>query len=123
MAHRVAFVVAELGADVDPFVLHLYAALADKERALIAGRTRAALAAAKARGVKLGNPNIEHARERAIAVIKGEAERAAGNVLPIINEVRRARATSLRQIAEALNSRGISTPRGGVWMRQAFETS
>ena len=123
MAHRVAFVVAELGADVDPFVLHLYAALAEKERALIAGRTRAALAAAKARGVKLGNPNIEHARERAIAVIKGEAERAAGNVLPIINEVRRAGATSLRQIAEALNSRGISTPRGGVWMRQAFETS
>lgn len=115
MAHRVAFVVAELGADVDPFVLHLYAALAEKERALIAGRTRAALAAAKARGVKLGNPNIEHARERAIAVIKGEAERAAGNVLPIINEVRRAGATSLRQIAEALNSRGISTPRGGVW--------
>ena len=115
MAHRVAFVVAELGADVDPFVLHLYAALAEKERALIAGRTKAALAAAKARGVKLGNPNIEHARERAIAVIKGEAERAAGNVLPIINEVRRAGATSLRQIAEALNSRGISTPRGGMW--------
>jgi DNA invertase Pin-like site-specific DNA recombinase len=115
MAHRVAFVVAELGADVDPFVLHLYAALAEKERALILGRTKAALAAAKARGVKLGNPNIEHARERAIAVIKGEAERAAGNVLPIINEVRRAGATSLRQIAEALNSRGISTPRGGVW--------
>jgi DNA invertase Pin-like site-specific DNA recombinase len=115
MAHRVAFVVAELGADVDPFVLHLYAALAEKERALIAGRTKSALAAAKARGVKLGNPNIEHARERAIAVIKGEAERAAGNVLPIINEVRRAGATSLRQIAEALNSRGISTPRGGVW--------
>jgi DNA invertase Pin-like site-specific DNA recombinase len=110
-----AFVVAELGAEVDPFVLRLYAALAEKERALIAGRTRAALAAAKARGVKLGNPNIEHARERAIAVIKGEAERAAGNVLPIINEVRRAGATSLRQIAEALNSRGISTPRGGVW--------
>jgi hypothetical protein len=41
--------------------------------------------------------------------------RSAGNVLPIINEVRRAEATSLRQIAEALNSRGISTPRGGVW--------
>ena len=115
MAHRVAFVVAELGADVDPFVLHLYAALAEKERALIAGRTRAALAAAKAPGVKLGNPNIEHARKRAIAAIKGEAERAAGNVLPIINEVRRAGATSLRQIAEALNSRGISTPRCGVW--------
>ena len=115
MIHRVPFVVAELGPDVDPFILHLFAALAEKERAMISTRTKAALAAAKARGVKLGNPNIEHARERAIAVIKGEAERAAGNVLPIINEVRRAGATSLRQIAEALNSRGISTPRGGVW--------
>src|SRR5580692_5500494 len=58
MAHRVPFLVAELGPDVDPFVLHLYAALAEKERALISGRTRSALAAAKAKGVKLGNPRI-----------------------------------------------------------------
>ena len=50
MAQRVPFVVAELGADADPFMLHLYAALAEKERALIAERTRAALAAAKAEG-------------------------------------------------------------------------
>jgi DNA invertase Pin-like site-specific DNA recombinase len=46
MAHRVPFVVAELGADVDPFVLHLFAALAEKERSLISTRTRQALAAA-----------------------------------------------------------------------------
>ena len=52
MAHRVPFVVAELGADVDPFILHLFAALAEKERAMISTRTRAALKAAKARGVK-----------------------------------------------------------------------
>src|SRR5271166_833959 len=54
MAHRVPFVVAELGLDADPFMLHLYAALAEKERALISARTKAALAAKKASGVKLG---------------------------------------------------------------------
>jgi DNA invertase Pin-like site-specific DNA recombinase len=50
MAHRVPFVVAELGADADPLILHLFAALAQKERPPISVRTEAALAAAKARG-------------------------------------------------------------------------
>jgi DNA invertase Pin-like site-specific DNA recombinase len=58
MAHKVPFLVAELGPDVDPFVLHLFAALAEKERALISTRTRQALAAAKVRGVTLGNPKL-----------------------------------------------------------------
>jgi DNA invertase Pin-like site-specific DNA recombinase len=48
MAHRVPFLVTELGPEVDPFVLHLFAALAEKERALISARTRDALARAKA---------------------------------------------------------------------------
>ena len=115
MAHRVSFLVAELGPDVDPFVLHLYAALAGKERALIAGRTKSALAAAKAKGVKLGNPNIDAARDHAVAAITAEANRAAGNVLPIIAEIRRSGATTLRAIADALNARGVPTPRGGRW--------
>jgi hypothetical protein len=54
MAQRVPFIVAELGRDADPFMLHLYAALAEKERRLISERTKAALAAKRASGVKLG---------------------------------------------------------------------
>jgi DNA invertase Pin-like site-specific DNA recombinase len=115
MAHRVPFLVAELGPDVDPFILHLFAALAEKERALIATRTKAALAAAKARGVKLGGPNLAAAREHAVETIKASADRHGSNVLPVIQEVRKAGATTLREIADALNARGISTPRGGQW--------
>jgi DNA invertase Pin-like site-specific DNA recombinase len=115
MAHRVPFVVAELGADVDPFVLHLFAALAEKERSLISTRTRQALAAAQARGVTLGSPKLAQARESAVTAIKANADQHAANVLPIIREAQKAGATSLRAVAEALNARGISTARGGSW--------
>ena len=115
MTHRVAFLVSELGPDVDPFVLHLYAALAEKERTLISARTKAALSAAKAKGVKLGNPRMEAARGRAVASLQAEAERAASNVLPIIAEIKRSGACTLRALAEALNARGVPTPRGGRW--------
>jgi DNA invertase Pin-like site-specific DNA recombinase len=64
MAQRVPFIVAELGRDADPFMLHLYAALAEKERRLISERTKAALAVRKGSGAKLGNPtNIRVAGE------------------------------------------------------------
>jgi len=65
MAHRVPFIVAEQGADADPFMLRLYAALAEKERGLISARTRVALAVKKAQGVKLGNPRKRRAHHRA----------------------------------------------------------
>jgi DNA invertase Pin-like site-specific DNA recombinase len=115
MSHRVPFVVAELGADIDPFVLHLFAALAEKERSLISTRTRQALAAAQARGVTLGSPKLHQARKSAVAAIKASADQHAANVLPIIKEAQKAGATTLRAVAEALNARGISTARGGTW--------
>jgi hypothetical protein len=55
MDKRMPVIVTDLGADADPFMLHLYAALARKERALIAERTKAALATKKAQGARLGN--------------------------------------------------------------------
>jgi DNA invertase Pin-like site-specific DNA recombinase len=119
MAHKVPFLVAELGPDVDPFVLHLFAALAEKERALISTRTRQALSAAKARGVTLGNPKLHMARRNAIEAVKTEADRYAANVLPIIREAQRAGASTLRQLADALNARGIPTARGGQWYAQS----
>src|ERR1700683_665248 len=115
MSHKVPFVVAELGSDVDPFVLHLFAALAEKERSLISTRTRQALAAAKASGGTLGSPKLSQARKSAVASIKAGADQHAANILPIIREGQKAGATTLRAVAAALNARGISTPRGGTW--------
>jgi DNA invertase Pin-like site-specific DNA recombinase len=115
MVHRVAFLVADLGADVDPFILHLYAALSEKERAMIAQRTKVALAAAKARGTVLGGPKLAEAREIAQVSIKANADRHAASVLPIIKAVKKAGATTLREIAKALNDLGVQTPRGGDW--------
>jgi DNA invertase Pin-like site-specific DNA recombinase len=115
MAHKVPFLVAELGPDVDPFVLRLFAALAEKGRALISTRTRQALAAAKARGVTLGNPKLSVARKNPLEAVTAEADRFAANVLPIIREAQKAGTSTLREIATALNARGVATARGGQW--------
>jgi DNA invertase Pin-like site-specific DNA recombinase len=116
MANRVPFIVAELGADADPFMLHVYAALAEKERNLIAERTRAALAAKRAQGATLGNrTNLPAARARGIATNQGNADAHAANVLPIIRQIQASGATTLRAVADALNARGIHTARGGQW--------
>src|SRR5215207_7704675 len=104
------------GADADPFMLHLYAALAEKERRLIAERTRLALAAKKATGARLGNPrNLNEAGARGRRTLASEADRLAANVLPIVQELRAAGLKGLGAIAAALNSRSVRTARGGRW--------
>ena len=122
MTQRVPFIVAELGPDVDPFMLHIYAALAEKERALISARTKDALAAAKARGARLGNrKSLDEAQRLSVEARKAKADRTAANVLPLIEEVRRQGAGSLREIAAALTDRGVRTPRGGEWTAVAVK--
>lgn len=115
MGQRIPFIVAELGANADSFMLHLYAALAEKERNLISERTKAALAAAKARGVKLGNPNIAVATAKGMEAIQANSNAFAQKVAPHIAAARNNGCKTYRAIAEALNARGIPTARGGKW--------
>jgi DNA invertase Pin-like site-specific DNA recombinase len=116
MAQRVPFIVTELGADADPFMLHIYAALAEKERRLISQRTKDALKAAKARGVKLGGHRggaVPSAVDAAAARI-AKADAFAGQVAPIVRQLQ-AEGKGLRSIATELAQRGIRTARGGAW--------
>jgi DNA invertase Pin-like site-specific DNA recombinase len=118
MAHRVPFVVAELGADVEPFMLHLHSALAERERkVVISERTKAALVAAKARGQVLGNPRLAETRAVAHARVSVDADAFAARVAPAIREAQAAGAKTLREIAAALDARGIATARGKKWER------
>ncbi len=115
MAHRVPFLVAELGADVEPFTLHLFAALAERERKIISERTKAALAAAKVRGMVLGNPRLAEARKASNASKRAAKARQMANLRPIIDEIEGSGAVTLQAIADALNARGVPAPRGGRW--------
>ena len=101
--------------DADPFRLHIEAAIAEEERRKISQRTKAALAAAKARGVKLGTAGNAETARRASLANQQRARRHADNVRPVVEQIRAAGVTSLRGIAEALNARGVATARGGEW--------
>src|SRR6516225_6015915 len=106
MKHRVPFIVTELGVDTDPFMLHIYAALAEKERRMISERTKAALRAAKARGVVLGGMTAKSLEFQRQARERAEQLR---DVFAELSDL------SARKAAEALNARGIPTPEGGKW--------
>lgn len=97
----------------------IMALVADEERRTISERTRAALAAAKARGVKLGGYRgtviTPEAQAKGVAARRAKARDRAADLAPILTEIRDSGAVTLRAIADALNARGISTPRGGKW--------
>lgn len=105
MESRVPFIVAALGSHQDPFMLHIYAAFAEKERRDIAQRTKDALGAAKARGKKLGNPN-GGAQEAALAL--AFAKQMQPIIAPVIN-------LSATRIANFLNQTGRKTAEGKAW--------
>jgi len=114
MTKKVPFVVAELGPDADPFMLHLYAALAEKERNMISARTKAALAASQKTlgGYRAGAPKVNPALGRQALV--EAADGFAKSVGPKIRALQ-AEGLSLRAIAKRLADEGISTPRGKNW--------
>jgi DNA invertase Pin-like site-specific DNA recombinase len=95
--------------------VHILAAVAQHERETISERTKAALEAAKARGKRLGNPQLSKAAKRGTASVKANAWRFAANVLPIIREIERTGAKSRNAIAAKLNERNVRTARGGRW--------
>src|SRR5712664_2501572 len=106
MTHKIPFIVTALGAGADPFMLHIYAAVAEQERRAISQRTKEALAAAKSRGVKLGGLNAKGIKNRDAAKERARA------LLPILAELN---GMSARAIAAQLNLRSIPTPNGGPW--------
>ncbi|NDB66253.1 MAG: recombinase family protein [Euryarchaeota archaeon] len=96
----------------DPFQLHIYAALAEQERAFISQRTKAALKEAKSRGVRLGAP-IHHIEDLAAARKQKallDAQKVAGVIVPL-----RKAGKSIRSICEVLNASDIKTSRGATF--------
>lgn len=119
MARGVPFIVAELGADTDPFVLHLYAALSEKERKLIGVRTREALAVKKAEGKLLGNrKNLAEAQAKGRASSVAASVAFAEKLYPMVAGLQ-AGGMSLNKIASQLNATGTKTARGGSWTATA----
>jgi len=114
----VRFVAADMP-EANELVVGIMAVVAQAERKMISARTKAALAAAKARGVRLGKP--ENLRDQDAGRERGRARRSvlagarAADLAPIIADVRASGMTSLRQIAAGLNGRGVPAARGGAW--------
>ncbi|WP_206240390.1 recombinase family protein [Novosphingobium terrae] len=117
----VRFVAADMP-DANDLTVGIMALVAQQERQFISDRTKAALAAAKARGVRLGNPNgaapIRRAGKGTTAALEAVASNADDRAESLRSTVERLKAegvASLAGIAEALNAQGIVTARGGRW--------
>ena len=95
--------------------VHILAAVAQHEREMISQRTKDALAAAKRRGVRLGNPRLAMAAGQGTAATKAAARQFAANVLPVIRDIQAGGAKSNAAIAAKLNERNVPTARGGKW--------
>jgi DNA invertase Pin-like site-specific DNA recombinase len=121
----VRFIAADMP-DANELTVGIMALVAQQEREAISKRTQEALMAAKARGVKLGNPNGAAAlaragkgNEAAVRAQQNSAREHAERLLPVLQELAQNNTTSLGGIAEALNSRGILTPRGATWHKSS----
>lgn len=112
------FIVTEIGEEVDPFMLHIYAVLAEKERAMISQRTKAALAAKKARGESVGASKevLTVATAISAGVNARKADEFATKLGPSLSRMR-AEGMTLQRIADELNRNGTRTARGGVWAK------
>ena len=95
-------------------MLHIYAAVVEQERTKISERTKSALAAAKARGVKLGNPHGP--KQQGIAAVRQQADARAQQLSEIFAEYA---GESANATAKALNDRGLPSARGGKWTARA----
>jgi DNA invertase Pin-like site-specific DNA recombinase len=130
LARNVAFIsnLMESGAEfvavdmpqANRFVVHILAAVAEHEAEAISKRTKAALAAAKARGTQLGGRRVSAERFAEIGTagrkVRSEnADKRTAEIMPLISNIQAAGATSLRQIAAALNTQNATAPRGGEW--------
>jgi DNA invertase Pin-like site-specific DNA recombinase len=119
MSKGVPFIVAELGSDVDPFVLHLFAALGEKERKMIGSRTKAALAPMVGTGVLGNKTNLAEAQAKGNATNAAKAAAFAAKMLPLINDLK-AKAMTLDQIAADLNDRLVPTFNGREWHKSTI---
>jgi DNA invertase Pin-like site-specific DNA recombinase len=122
MAQRVEFIVTELGRQADPFVLHLFAALAEKERQLISERTCAGLAAARDRGAKLGTRGRKASRQQLENAGKASAARADDFATSVRLQVEGALAKAkgnLTHAAVLLNESGHRSAAGKLWERRS----
>lgn len=120
----VRFVAADMP-DMNETVVGIMAVLAQHEREAISERTRAALAAAKARGVQLGNPRLQPGTRRsALAASVVNADRAMARALElrdVIDDARQSGCDTLREIAAHLNGLSIATARGSNWTPVAVQ--